>query len=133
MKNLPLILGLLSTVILSLYCIDFHTEPILQKLNYQLSQNNVEVEAKPVTSSLAYEVKTQKEEEIIEPSLKEAQVPRKIQPSIEKKKIKEQEVEISNVVTKEEKVEIKQENELDILAKKILEDMKKNKDNQWKQ
>jgi len=129
LKNLPLILGLLSTVILSLYCIDFHTEPILQKLSYQLSQNNVEVEAKPVISSMIHKVKTQKEEEIIEPSLKEAQVPKKIQPSIEKKKIKEQEVEISNVVTKEEKVEIKQENELDILAKKILEDMKKNKDN----
>ena len=37
MKNLLFIIGLLATLVLSLYCIDFHTEPILQKLNYQLA------------------------------------------------------------------------------------------------
>ena len=92
MKNLSLIIGLLSTIILSLYCIDFHTEPILQKLNYQISQKN--------SSNI---IKQQSYVETIS---------KPIAP---------------------EKSQANEESELDRLTKEILEDMKKNKDNKWRQ
>ena len=100
MKNLPLVIGLLSTIILSLYCIDFHTKPILNLLNHQVvsetikTKNYVEVVAKPIKY------------QTVEKS-KDAPILKKIVP--------------------------KKESELDILKKKILEDMKKNKDNRWRQ
>ena len=92
MNNLALIIGLLSTIVLSLYCVDFHTEPILNRLNQQVVQEDcpktaktksyVEVMAKPIT-------------------------PKQVEP--------------------------KEETELDILAKKILDNLNKNKDEQWRQ
>ena len=114
MKNLPLIIGLLSTIILSLYCVDLHTEPILNKLNHQIVQkkcsktvktkNYVEVMAKPIT-------------------------PKKI----ELPQVKTRIIEKSKATPIVKKTAPKKENELDILAKKILEDMNKNKDEKWKQ
>lgn len=98
MNNSPLIIGLLCTVILSLYCVDFYTEPILQKLNQKSAQKN---------SS-----KTIKQQLYIETMAKSN---------------------VSKVISKEEEFNVKKESELDILAKKILEDMKKNKDNRWRQ
>ena len=42
MINIPLILGLLSTIVLSLYCVELHTKPILEKLNYKpIKKNNI--------------------------------------------------------------------------------------------
>ncbi len=130
MKNLPLIIGLLSTVILSLYCVDFHTEPILQKLSQKSVHKNsskaikqhiyTETMAKPITSKVVSQVKSE--------------VPEKIQPPL-----KEQEIEKPKVISKDDKeskkeeLKVKQESELDILAKRILENMKKNKDKRWRQ
>lgn len=106
MKNLSLIVGVLSTIILSIYCVDFHTEPILQKLNQKSTQTikqqvYTEVITKPIVPKVIHKVK-------------------QLQVSI-----KEEKVETPNKVT------VKKENELDVLTKKILEDMKKNKDNKW--
>ena len=108
MKNLPLIIGLLSTIVLSLYCVDFHTEPILKQLNHKVVQEDCPktAKAKNYVEEMAKPIKHQ----VIEKN-KVTPVPKKIAPLKENK----------------------EENELDILAKKILEDMKKNKDNKWRQ
>ncbi len=90
LKNLPLIIGLLSTMILSLYCVEFCREPILKRVN----QPVVKVIQKPIKH----------------------QIMRKSQATLVVKKI---------APPKEKK----EESELDILAKKILENMNKNKDN----
>ena len=114
MKNFPLTIGLLSTIILSLYCVDLHTEPILNILNHRVVQKKcsktvktksyVEVMAKPIA-------------------------PKKVELPQVKSRITEK----SKVTPIVKKTVPKKENELDILAKKILEDMNKNKDEKWKQ
>lgn len=104
MNNLPLIIGLLSTIVLSLYCVDFHTEPILNRLNHQAVQEDCPkiVKTKSYVEVMAKPIKHQ----VIKKSIA-TPVPKKIAP--------------------------KQENAVDILAKKILEDMNKNKDEKWRQ
>ena len=109
LKNLPLIVGLLFTVVLSLYCVDFHTESILQQLNHQVAKEDCPKRAK--AKSYVEEMAKPIEHQVIEKS-KATPVPKKIVPQKENKQ---------------------EENELDILAKKILENMKKNKDEKWKQ
>ena len=90
MKNLQLIVGLLSTVILYLYCVDSYTKPILDSLNSKTIKTNSYVKAVP-------------------------------------KPIKSQTIEKSK-----DTLVPKKENELDVLTKKILEDMKTNKGNIWR-
>ena len=99
LNNLPLIIGLLSTIILSLYCVDFHTEPILDRLNHKVAQSDYS--------------KTTKAKSYVK---------------VMAKPIKNQIIEKSEAIPVLKKVESKKDNELDILAKKILEDMNKNKD-----
>ena len=80
-------------MILSIYCVELHTEPILEKLNYKPIQKN--------------KINTPKQHS--------------------HKKVISKSVVLKNIKP------IEEENKLDKLTKKILEEINKNKDNKWRQ
>ncbi len=141
MNNIPLLIGLLSTLILSLYCVNFYTEPILNRLNCPV----VKVDLPKIVTTKPDVTVIEEQKKIVLPS---PQPTHEVEKKVDLPKIVNTKHDVEVIETQkktllstpqptnevEKKVELPQhkseikENELDALAKKILEDMKKNKD-----